>query len=362
MNTASEAALETLKNRLPLLLVAVTLALGWILWPFFGVILWGAIIALLFRPVHRQLLLRLGQRRNLAALLTLFLALFIVIFPMVGVAAALAKEAAQLYQRLQSGDLEPVRYLQGVYDGLPHWFTVVLDQFGLGDFNTLQNRVTEGLTKGSEYFATQAFNLGQNTFEFVASIFITLYLTFFLIRDGDQLGRDIRQAIPLAPAHKHQLINKFTTVILATIKGSVVVAAIQGVLGGLAFWYLGVGAPLLWAVLMAFLSLLPAVGAGLVWVPVAIYFLVTGATLEAVALTAYGVLVIGLVDNLLRPRLMGKQTRMPDYMVMISTLGGMAVFGLNGFVIGPLIAAMFIAAWHLYGVVPETPDAGSRPP
>ena len=125
-------------------------------------------------------------------------------------------------------------------------------------------------------------------------------------------------------------------------------AAIQGALGGLAFWFLGLKGALLWAVVMAFLSLLPAFGAALVWLPVAIYFFLTGAIWQGVALLAWGVLVIGLIDNLLRPILVGKDTQMPDYVVMISTLGGMAVFGINGFVLGPLIAAMFIAVWHLH--------------
>ena len=105
---------------------------------------------------------------------------------------------------------------------------------------------------------------------------------------------------------------------------------------------------MLWAVLMAFLSLLPAIGAALVWLPVAIYFLITGAIWQCVALVAYGLLVIGLVDNLLRPILVGKDARMPDYIVMITTVGGMSVFGINGFVLGPVIAAMFIAVWHIY--------------
>jgi predicted PurR-regulated permease PerM len=104
---------------------------------------------------------------------------------------------------------------------------------------------------------------------------------------------------------------------------------------------------MLWAVLMAFLSLLPVVGAGLVWFPVAVYFFITGAAWQGLAMVAWGVLVIGLADNLLRPILVGRQARMPDYIVMITTLGGMAVFGINGFVIGPTIAAMFIAVWHL---------------
>jgi len=143
-------------------------------------------------------------------------------------------------------------------------------------------------------------------------------------------------------------------VIRATVKGNLLVAAIQGALGGVAFWFLGVSAALLWAVLMAFLSLLPAVGAGLVWVPVAIYLFMTGVVWQSLALVAWGVLVIGLVDNVLRPLLVGKDTGMPDYVVMITTLGGMAVFGINGFVVGPAIAAMFFAVWHIYGVARDS--------
>jgi predicted PurR-regulated permease PerM len=120
---------------------------------------------------------------------------------------------------------------------------------------------------------------------------------------------------------------------------------VQGALGGLILWLLGIRAPVLWGVVMAFLSLLPAVGTALVWVPVAIYFLVTGSLVKGLVLVAFGVFVIGMVDNVLRPILVGKDTKMPDYIVLISTLGGMAIFGINGFVIGPLIAAMFIAVW-----------------
>ena len=171
---------------------------------------------------------------------------------------------------------------------------------------------------------------------------------FFLIRDGGGFAHAVRRAIPLAPAHKRDLIDKFTAVIRATVKGNLLVAVIQGALGGLAFWFLGVGGALLWAVLMAFLSLVPAVGAALVWLPVALYFLATGAHWQGLALIAWGVLVIGLIDNLLRPLLVGKDTGMPDYVVMITTLGGMAVFGINGFVLGPAIAAMFFAVWEIY--------------
>ena len=334
---------------LPMLLGAVSLALGWVLAPFFGAIMWGVIIALLFKPVFHRLLGRLGPRRTWAALLTMLLVLLAVVLPFIILTAALAREAAQLYERVQSGELNPGLYFRGLFEALPIWITGLLDRFGLVDFETLQRRLTTGLAQASQFIATQALNIGQFTFEFVASLFITLYLAFFLIRDGVELARSVRRMVPLAPDHQQELLDKFGTVIRASVKGSLVVAAVQGLLAGLMFWFLGVGGALLLAVLTGFLSLLPAVGAALVWLPIAIYFLVTGALWQGLALLAFGALVIGSVDNLLRPILVGRDTRMPDYVVMITTLGGMAAFGINGFILGPVIAAMFIAAWHIHG-------------
>ncbi len=351
MNPSDDPVPVNGENRaLPWLMFAVSAALAWILMPFYGTILWGAIIALLFAPLHRRLLRKMPGRPTLAAILTLLTVLVVVILPLALITAAMAREAAGVYQRIQSGEMDPASYLKGVFDALPGWITVLLDRLGLTDFNILQRRVTAALSEGSQYIATQAFSLGQNTFEFVASLFVTLYLAFFLIRDGEDVSRSVRRAVPLAGAHKRELVDKFTTVIRATVKGNLLVAAIQGTLGGIAFWFLGVNGALLWGVLMAFLSLVPAVGAALVWVPVAAYFFMTGGYWQAIALSAWGVLVIGLIDNVLRPILVGKDTRMPDYVVMITTLGGLAVFGINGFVIGPAIAAMFIAVWHIYGV------------
>jgi predicted PurR-regulated permease PerM len=347
--------LNQANRALPALLVAVSLALGYILLPFYGAVMWASIIALLFTPLYRWLLPRVSHRPTVAALVTLLIVLVIVVLPLALVAASLVREAAAVYERLQSGELNPAQYFHGVFDALPNWITVVLDRFGLVNFSTLQRRLTTALTQGTQFIATQTFSIGQNTFEFVASVFITLYLSFFLIRDGNAVVHAMWDAVPLATVHKQALLEKFTTVIRATVKGNLLVAAIQGALGGIGFWYLDVSGALLCAVMMAFLSLLPAVGAGLVWVPVAIYFLLVGALWKSVALLAYGVLVIGLVDNLLRPILVGKDTRMPDYVVMITTLGGIAVFGINGFVLGPVIAAMFIAVWHIRATTQVNP-------
>ena len=333
-----------------LLFVVAAVALGWILLPFYGAIMWGSIIALLFSPLHRRLLARLNQRRTLAALLTLLIVLVIIVLPFALITASLAHEAGLIYEQLQSGELKPERYFRGVFNALPDWISALLDRFGLVNFSTLQRRLSVVLTQASQFFATQALSIGQITFDFVVQLLITLYLTFFLIRDGDEVMDALQRGIPLSPQHKRALLETFATVVRATVKGNLAVAVIQGALGGLAFWFLGVSGALLWAVLMAFLSLVPAVGSALVWLPVAIYFLISGDLWQGIALTVYGVLVIGLVDNLLRPLLVGKDTRMPDYVVMITTLGGMAVLGINGFVLGPVIAALFIAVWRIYAM------------
>ncbi|MGN6830363.1 AI-2E family transporter [Paucibacter sp. M5-1] len=330
-----------------LLLVLVTLAFGWILLPFYGAVLWGTAMAIVFAPLYRRLLKPAKGRRTLAALGAIFIVLLLVILPLALITLSLVQEGTALYAKSKSGEFNFTTYVQQIYAALPAWLTQLLDRFGLGNLNLLQDKLVSALNQGSQLLASKALGFGQDTFDFVVSFFIMLYLMFFVMRDGEQLSRRIREALPLRATYKRMLGEKFTTVIRATVKGNIAVAALQGALGGLAFWVLDVHAPVLWAVLMAFLSLLPAVGAGLVWLPVALYFLATGNIAAGLGLIAYGVLVIGLVDNLLRPLLVGKDTKMPDYIVLISTLGGMAVFGLNGFVIGPLIAAMFMAVWDI---------------
>ncbi len=358
-----------LENKaLLLLLVAVTLAMGWILLPFSGTLMWSAIIALLFAPVYRRLLKRLRGRRNLAALLTLVLVLLIVILPLLAVLAALAQEAATVSAQLKTGEFNPERFFSQAFTALPGWARRLLARVGLANFAALQRSFAVGLGQAGQFMAGQALSMGQITLDFITSLFITGYLSFFFIRDGEQLAHSVRRAIPLAQEHRLELVGKFTTVIRATVKGNLLVAAIQGLLGGLAFWVLDIQGAALWGVVMAFASLLPAVGAALVWVPVAAYFGLLNDWWPSLALVLWGVFVIGLVDNLLRPLLVGRDTRMPDYVVLISTLGGMSVFGLNGFVIGPTIAALFIAVWHIRDglntdalpAVPTAPEVRER--
>jgi len=338
----------TLQNKaFVLLLVIVSLAFTAILWPFYEAVFWGVALAILFMPLHRRVLLRMRGKPNLAALATLVLCLVVVILPMTLISISLVQEATHVYERLRSGQLDFGTYLQQVIAALPSWAVSLLDSLDLTSVAALQHKLATVSVQASQLIATRALNIGQNTLQFVVSFGVMLYLLFFLLRDGPALGARVRKAIPLDEKHKQDLSSKFITVIRATLKGNLMVAATQGMLGGFIFWALGIQGPVLWGVLMAFLSLLPAVGAGLIWGPVAIYFLATGAMWQAAVLTAFGVGVIGLVDNVLRPILVGKDTKMPDYVVLISTLGGMTLFGLNGFVIGPVIAALFMASWDL---------------
>jgi predicted PurR-regulated permease PerM len=341
------------------LLAAVTVAFCWILVPFSGAVLWGVALAILFNPLYKWLLVKMGkQRRTLAALATLAICLVIVFLPLSMIATSLVQDVATVTQRLRSGDLNFANYFQQVADALPRPVLNLLDRFGLGNVEALVSKLTAGAAQGSQMIAQQALSIGQNTFDFLVSFFVMLYLLFFLLRDGAALSKTIREAVPLARPHTHYLLNKFTTVIRATVKGNVVVAAVQGTIGGLALWALGVQGALLWGVVMAFLSLLPAVGAALIWGPVAIYFLASGAVVKGLVLVFVGVFVIGLIDNILRPLLVGKDTQMPDYIVLISTIGGMALLGINGFVVGPVIAALFMAVWSLFAESNESAESG----
>jgi predicted PurR-regulated permease PerM len=333
---------------LTVLLLLVTVAFIWILLPFYGAVFWAVILGIVFAPMQRRLQAKFGWQRNLTSLCTLSVCLVIAILPVIILSVLLVQEGATVYKNIESGELDIAAYLAQFKHSLPPYFQHLLDRFGVGELNALREKIVKAAMQGSQVLASQAFSFGQGTFEFVVSFFIMLYLLFFFLRDGPELARKMRTAVPLEENHKRRLQLKFNRVVRATVKGNLVVAVTQGALGGAIFWFLDIPSALLWAVLMAFLSLLPAVGAGIVWAPVAAYFLLSGMVWQGVVLGLFGIFVIGLVDNVLRPILVGKDTRMPDYMILISTLGGLAVFGLNGFVIGPLIAALFMSSWALF--------------
>lgn len=331
-----------------LLVVLATLAFAWVLAPFYGAILWALVVALLFNSLNLRFCKAMGQRRSLASAVTVLIVIVIVIVPLILISAALGQQASEVYRMLQSGELDIVLYLQRILDAMPGWMRDILNHFGLTDLAAARAQLTAALTQASQLIAARALGIGLGAFDFVIGLGVMLYLLFFLLRDGDSLLKRVKSAVPLRAEQKSLLLGRMSVVVRATVKGGVIVALVQGMLGGLAFWVLGIPAALLWAVVMAFLSLLPSVGAAIVWGPVALYLLATGNIWQGLVLSGYGVLVIGLADNLLRPFLVGKSAKLPDYIILLSTFGGIGMFGLNGFILGPLIAAIFMVSWEIF--------------
>ncbi len=349
-------------NTFIIILIAVSLAFLKLLVPFYGAIFWAIVLAVLFRPLQILLLKKMPGRNTTSSIITLFICLLIAIIPLILISISLINESVMLYQRMQSGQFNMVEYAAKISEAMPQWLRDFLARFEIYNLSSLYEKISAGMMQASKYLATQAVDIGQNFFSFIVEFFIMLYLLFFFLKDGPALTARCKNLIPLTDEHKQFLFQKFNTVIRATVKGNVAIAAVQGLLGGLIFWILGIQGALLWGVVMGFLSLLPAVGAAIVWSPVALYFLVSGHLWEGVVLVLFGVLVIGLSDNILRPVLVGKDTKMPDYLVLISTLGGLTLFGLTGFVIGPLIAAMFIAIWDLFPAAVNLNDRSKTAP
>jgi len=329
------------------LILLITFAFAWLAAPFLGAILWGVIAGLLFAPVYRRLLAWFGGRENLAAAVCLLLILALVITPAFLLGVSLISEAAAIYEKLQSGEIDFGKFFGQISKALPDWGDSLLASYGLTDMEAAREMVGSSATRIVQSIASRALWFGQGALDLLASLGIMLYLTFFLLRDGEELGQRVKAGIPLRSDVRDALIHHFIVVIRATMRGTVVVSILQGVVGGIIFWMLGIEAAILWGLLMALFSLFPAVGTGVVWVPVAIYLLVTGSTTEGIILVFCGLFIIGLIDNILRPVLVGHEAHIPEFVVLIATIAGLRLMGLNGVIIGPIIAALFLAAWKI---------------
>jgi predicted PurR-regulated permease PerM len=329
-----------------MLLILVTLLFLFLLKPFWGAIFWACIIGLLFYPLNRRFLKSWGQRPSLAALATLVVCVVICIVPAMFVLGSFLQEGAGLYQQLQSGDLDLGNRIERIREAFPA-AQLLLERLNL-DLNNVKEQLSGAALTASGYIAQNAVQFGQGILQYFVSLGLMLYMAFFMLRDGDRLVALLVRALPLGDERERLLFVKFAEVTRATIKGNLVVAVVQGTLGGIIFWVLGIPGAFLWGVVMTLLSLVPVVGAGLIWVPVAIYLFAIGEWGQGLILVGFGAGVIGLVDNILRPILVGRDTKLPDYIVLLSTLGGFVLFGINGFVVGPLVAALFVAFWGIF--------------
>lgn len=329
-----------------LLLVAVSLLYGLMLKPLLTSILWAGLIAVLFHPLKLRLQPRFGRRHNLLALVVLLVCIVMVILPVSVLLDMLLRQAALFYARIQSGEIDLLGLVGRKLEIPPAW-EAFLARFDIS-LEGLQNQLLAMVKESGSLIASHAFSIGQNTAQFLLVFILMMYLAFFFIRDGEMLVRQLMRALPLGNGREQRLVARVSEVVNAVVRGGLTVATVQGTLGGLMFWVLGVKMPLLWGVTMVFASLIPAVGASLIWAPVAVYLILSGFFWKGVILGLFGAFVIGLIDNLLRPILVGRGTGVPDYLVLVSTLGGILMFGVNGFLLGPLIIAVFISLWEMF--------------
>jgi predicted PurR-regulated permease PerM len=330
-----------------LVLVAVTtVAFLVLIRDFLMPVFWAAVLATVFFPLQRRYVGGLHGRRSLAALATILTIFGLVVVPLSLVGLAMSREALLLHEQIASGAIDlqaPLRFLRRITPLASDYLS------GLGvDIEAMAQRLSTFAVAVSQFVASRALGIGQDVLRFIAFFFLVLYILFFFLRDGRQLVATAVRVLPLGDDRVRRLLAKFAEVSRATIKGTLIVGIVQGAIGGGLFWALGIPAPVIWGTVMATFSVLPVVGPGLVWGPAAFILLGYGEIVRGVVLIVAGVLIIGLVDNVLRPILVGRDTQMPDYLVLLATLGGLAVFGVSGFVIGPVIAAFFLVVWEMF--------------
>lgn len=339
--------LVNLESRVFVGLVIVTTVLFlWVVRGFLMPVFWATVFAVLFQPVVRRYNDAMPRWPGFAAFLATLTVVVVVLVPFSLLVTAVARQGIALYQRFAAGEIDlnrPVEFLERqipVISGL-------LDRYGI-DIDRVRASIESAAVTTGQYIGSQALAIGQDTLTVAVKFALMLYFLFFFLRDGPRITDAIVQAVPMGDARERRLLDKFAEVSRATVKGTLVVATVQGTLGGIMFAIVGIQAAVFWGVVMGVLSLLPAVGAFLVWMPAAILFAISGVWWKALFLVVGGTLVVGLVDNLLRPILVGRETKMPDYLVLLATLGGLSVFGLSGFVAGPMIAAFFLVVWEIF--------------
>ncbi|WP_340588475.1 AI-2E family transporter [Erythrobacter alti] len=327
-------------------LALVTLAFIAVIWPFVMPILWATLAAIMFQPLYRWFCEKMGGR-NRAAIATLLLITIAVIIPAIFIGGVVVEQATALVLAFREGRIDVAGWFTTVQEALPQFVRDNLDLEGLGTAELVQQRAQELARESSGLIAREALAITGSALGFVLAFGVGLYVAYFLLRDGREIGTRLLAHIPVAGDIAERLAERFLSIVRATVKGSIVVGLVQGALGAATYWIAGVPSVVLLGLLTALFSLLPAIGPAIVWAPVAIYLLAVGDIWQGVLVIVSGVAVIGMADNVLRPILVGRDTGIPDWMILISTLGGIAAMGLAGIVIGPMVAGLFLAGWSI---------------
>jgi predicted PurR-regulated permease PerM len=330
-----------------IILAVVSLLMAVIVWPFAQPLLWAALAAIMFQPLYRWMLKKLRGRRNPAAGLSLLVIFFAVMVPALWIGALVAEQAIVLVAALQQQPLDLAALFDQVYIMLPEAARDAVDRSGWANMATIQTRLQDLLTQSAGVIAGQAVSIGSGALSFLLAFGVALYVMFFLLRDGERIGRIILRAVPVETSIANRLVERFLGIVRATIKGTGVVALVQGALGTVTLMIAGVPSALLFGVIMAIFALVPVIGSGAVWVPAGVWLLISGATWQGVFVLLTGFFIISSADNVLRPILVGRDTGIPDWIILVTTLGGISLVGFSGIVLGPLVAGLFLASWSI---------------
>ena len=339
---------QKLVNRGVLALVVLGISAMFLrmLLPFLQAIFLAALFAALFTPLYRKLLTHVGNRKPLAAGLTVIVVLLFLGVPLAIIFVAVLTQALDVAETARpwvQNQLATPGAMTGWLEALPFYERIEpYRELALSRIGELA-----GTLSGVLINFLQSATIG--TVSALFSLLIIVYTMFFFLMDGDRLLYLVLYYLPLNDEDETQLLNRFVSVTRATLRGTAVIGVLQGALAGLALYVAGVPSALFWAVVMMFLSVVPGIGAALVWIPAVIWLAVNGEPITAMAVAAFCGIIVGTLDNVLRPRLVGNDAQLHDLMIFFSTLGGLLLFGFTGFIIGPIIAALFVTVWELYG-------------
>ena len=307
----------------------------------------AGIFSALSYPVYRRFESWYGGRRALASLSTLFLIVVVVIIPLGALMGIVTAQAIKIGQTVtpwveaqiaQPGEFHKLLSSLPFYDKLAPYSDIIWSKAGqfIGSISRFLISSLSSATMGAVNMLFMAF--------------VMLYSMFFFFLDGEKLLYKILYYLPLQDQDEQRMLDKFTSVTRATLKGTAVIGILQGGLAGFAFWVVGIPSAVFWGTIMAVLSIIPGVGTALIWGPAAIILAAGGSFLKAGGLAVFCAIVVGSIDNLLRPILVGKDTQMHELMIFFGTLGGIVMFGVMGIIIGPIVAALFVTIWEIYGV------------
>lgn len=312
--------------------------------PFFYPLFWAAVIAGIFYPAWKRINNKL-KRPNISSLLTIVLVLIIIFIPVAILSSLVLKESLNLYASISNNGGPIVNTVNGVFGWIKD--NPITEKLNI-DEQQVTAKLTEVATAATNYVFTIAKNVTQNSLTFLVMFIIMLYTLFFFLRDGERILKRLRHLSPLGDKHENLMYKKFTSTARAVLKGTLIVGAVQGTLTGLLFYIVGIEGALIWGVITTLFSVIPGFGSYVIWVPAALIMFALGNMWQGVLIILVGGLLISTIDNFLRPVLVGKDTQMHPLLILFSTLGGLVIFGISGFIIGPIITALVLSLWEIY--------------